>query len=159
MFEEIKNERCASYVLPIRIKDGKKQVAIIEYGPHEYGKIGGRFEDCETDAREALHRELTEELNIGADKIADMALQISEPYCVDIDPEWAKIRCAHREIRYMFVAQISPDTEISFCEHCHHDAHIVWLDVESLLDEEIVRFSDERAYLEKYVMPIIRNMK
>lgn len=159
MSEEIKNERCASYVLPIRIKDGKKQVALLGYGPHEYGKIGGRFEDGEIDARAALRRELSEELNPGADKIADIALQISEPYFVDIDHEWAKIRRARKERRYIFVAQISPDMELSFCEHCHHNAHVVWLDVKSLLNENIIKFSDERTYLEKYVMPIIRNMK
>ena len=155
----MKDKRYASYVLPVRVKDGKKQVALLEYGSDGYGKIGGRFEDGETNAREVLRRELAEELNVGCDKIADTAIEIAEPYCVDVDPEWAKIRGTHREIRYIFVAPISADMELFFDEQGDIGARVVWLDAECLSDENVVKFSDEREYLKKHVLPIIRNMK
>ena len=160
MFKEIKEVRYASYILPIRIKNGKKQVAITEFKQHEYGKIGGRFEDNETDARQALRREIIEELNPGAEVMANTAIKIPEPYYVNnTDPEFIKIRLARKEIRYMFVAQIPPDMEIVFCEQSADNDHIVWIDAESLLDENIIKHSDERAYIEKHIMPIIRNIK
>jgi len=159
MFKEIKDKRYASYILPIRVKDGQRQVAIIEYRPHEYGIIGGRFEDGETDARIALKRELIEELNVGIDKIADIAIELPEPYSFDVAPERWSIRCARSESHHMFVAQVSPDIEIKFCEKGSGNVHIVWIDAESLLDKNIIVFDDEREYFEKYAMPIIRNMK
>ena len=158
MFKEIKDKRYASYVLPIRIKDGQRQVALIEYKPNEYGTIGGRFEEGETDARKALKRELIEELNIGADKIADTAIELSVPYCFDVAPERQAFRCARSEVHYMFVAQIPANMEIIFCEKCSGNVHIVWLDAESLLDKKVIGFDDEREYLEQYAMPTIRNM-
>ena len=158
MFQEIKDKRYAAYVLPVRIQNGQKQVAIIEYEPGEYGLVGGRFEDGESDAREVLRRELAEELNVGADKIADMAIEISEPYCFDIAPERWKIRCARSEIHHIFVAKIPTDMETSFCQDCFGNVRIVWMDVESLLDEKVIVWADEREYFKKHVMCIIRDM-
>lgn len=158
MFTEIKDKRYAAYVLPIRIKDGKKQVALIEYRPHEYGLIGGRFEDGENDARLALRRELVQELNIGAEKIADIAIEIPTPYSFDIVPERWTVRCARSETHFMFVAPVSSDMEIVFCEKCSDNVRVVWLDAGSLLDESVIGFADEREYFEKYVMPIIHKI-
>ena len=156
MFTQVKDKRYAAYVLPICIKDGKKQVALIEYRPHEYGLIGGRFEDGETDARGVLRRELIEELNVGAEKIADTAIEIPTPYSFDVAPERWAVRCARSETHYMFVAFVSADTEIIFCEKCSGKPCVVWLDIESLLDEKVIGFANEREYFAQYVLPIIR---
>ena len=155
MFTQVKDKRYAAYVLPIRIKDGKKQVALIEYRPHEYGLIGGRFEDDENDARLALRRELVEELNIGAEKIADIAIEISTPYSFDIAPERWAVRCARSETHFMFVAPVSSDMEIVFCEKCSDNIRVVWLDAGSLLDESVIGFADECEYFAQHILPII----
>ncbi len=56
----IKEVSYAAYIIPVRIQDGKKQIAILEYAPGAYGIIGGRFDDGETTAEAALRRELNE---------------------------------------------------------------------------------------------------
>jgi 8-oxo-dGTP pyrophosphatase MutT (NUDIX family) len=155
---EIKELRYGSYVIPVRIKDGKKQIAIIEYRPGEYGTIGGRFEDYETIARDALRRELIEELNSGAEIIADIATEISEPYKFKVAPERVAFRSARNEIHYFFVAQIPSDTELVFCEKCAGNVHIVWLDYNALSDEKVIGFPDEREYFGKYIIPLIQDM-
>ena len=158
MPKEIRELRYSSYIIPVRIKDGEKQIAIIEYKPGAHGTIGGRFEDNETDAREVLRRELTEELNPGAAKMADYAMEIPEPYRFKVAPERVALRCAHNEVHNFFLAKIPADMEITFCEECPGNVHIVWYNAEALVDEKVIGFPDMREYFEINVMPIIRNM-
>ena len=158
MPKEIREIRYASYIIPVRVKNGQKEIAIIEYKPGAHGTIGGRFEDGETDARAALRRELIEELNPGAEKMADIAMEISEPYRFKVAPDRVALRAAHNEVHNFFLTQIPADMEIKFCEECPGNVHIVWLPAESLVDEKVIGFPDMREYFEINVMPIIRKM-
>ncbi len=158
MSTEIREVRHASYIIPARIRDGKKEVAIIEYKPGEYGTIGGRFEDYDKSARDALRRELTEELNPGANKMADIAIEMSEPYCFCVAPERVALRCAHREEHHFFFAHIPADMEIIFCEQCPGNVHVVWVDAQRLVDGSTIGFPDEIEYFEKYIMPLVHEM-
>ena len=159
MPNEIRETRYASYIIPVRIKNGKKEFAILEYKPGEYGTIGGRFEDYETDAQTALRRELTEELNpMAAKKLADIAIQVPEVYSFKVAPERVAFRAAHNEVHYFFVAKIPDDLEIEFCEKCTDNVHIVWFDVEKLVSGDVIKFQDMLEYFGKNIMPIIRNM-
>lgn len=155
---EIREIRYASYIIPVRIKNGEKQIAIIEYKPGEHGTIGGRFEDDETDARVALRRELVEELNPDAVRMADFAMEIPEPYRFKVAPERVALRCAHNEVHNFFLAKVPVDMEITFCEECPGNVHIVWYNAEALVDEKVIGFPDAREYFEINVMPIIRKM-
>ncbi len=158
MLTEIRDVRYASYIVPVRIKDGKKQVAIIEYKPGEHGTIGGRFEDCDTCARDALRRELIEELNPEASAMADFATEIAEPYRFDVAPHRVALRAAHKEVHHFFLAVVPADMDIVFCEKCSGNVHVVWLDAESLVDDKVIGFPDMREYFEKNMMPLIRDM-
>ena len=157
MPKEIRDLRYGSYMIPVRVKNGQKQIAILEYKPGEYGTIGGRFEDTDVDARAALRRELTEELNTGAEKMADFALEIAEPYCFDVAPERVAFRSARKEVHYFFLVRIPADMELKFCEQCSGNVHIVWLDYKSLLDAAVIGFPDEREYIKKYIIPLIES--
>ncbi len=159
MPHEIRDVRYASYIIPIRIKNGVREAALIEYAPGEHGTIGGRFEDDDTDARMVLRRELTEELNKGAEKLADIALSIDTPYRFDVAPERVAKRCAHHEEHNFFVVQIPADYELIFCEECPGNVHIVWYDAELLLDARVISFADMRQYFAQHVMPIVRKMQ
>jgi 8-oxo-dGTP pyrophosphatase MutT (NUDIX family) len=158
MPKEIKDLRQAAYIIPVRKKNGQKQVAIIEYEPGAYGTIGGRYEDGETVARDVLRRELTEELNQGASFMADIAVEIPEPYKFKVEPHRVAFRSARNEAHMFFLAEISEQEDIRFCEKCQGDVKIVWLDSEALVDDKIIGWPDQREYFEKYVMPIIRNL-
>jgi len=159
MPNEIREMRYASYIIPVRIKNGKKEFAVLEYRSGEYGTIGGRFEDYENDAQTVLRRELTEELDpVAAKKLVETAIQIPEAYSFKVAPERVAFRAAHNEVHYFFVAKIPDDLEIKFCEKCDGNVHIVWFDTEKLVNGEVIKFQDMLEYFEKNIMPIIRKM-
>ncbi|MCL2017522.1 MAG: NUDIX hydrolase [Alphaproteobacteria bacterium] len=154
----IKEVSYASYIIPVRIHNGKKQVAIMQYAPGAYGNIGGRFEDGETIAREALRRELIEELDESAWFMADIAIEIPVPYRYKVKEHNVPIRKAYNEVHIFFVAEIPDYIKLCFCEKCSGDVKVIWVDSESLVDENIIIYPDQREYFEKHVMPLIRKI-
>ncbi len=158
MPSDIRDVRHASYIVPARIRNGAPEVAIIEYKPGEYGTIGGRFEDYDKTARDALRRELVEELNPAAAIMADFAVQMVEPYSFCVAPEHVALRCARAEHHHFFFTWVPADFEITFCEQCLGNVHVVWMPAESLVDARVIDFDDMREYMEKYIMPLIRTM-
>ncbi len=158
MPNEIRDVRHAAYIIPARIRNGKPEIAIIEYKPGAYGTIGGRFEDDDTSARAVLRRELTEELNPSAIVMADFAVQMVEPYSFCVAQERVALRCARAEHHHFFFTWVPENFEITFCEKRADNVHIVWLDAESLVDANVVGFDDECEYFEQYIMPLIRKM-
>ena len=155
----IKEVSYAAYIIPVRIMDGKKQIAILEYAPGAYGTIGGRFDEGETSAKVALKRELNEELGKSAEFMVDIAQEIKEPYRFKVAEHKIEKRGAYNEAHMFFVAKITNDTKLEFCEEREETTiKVVWLDAESLVDENVISFPDQREYFETNVMPIIRKI-
>ena len=75
----IKDKSYSAYIIPVRIQDGKAQVALLNYGENNYGPIGGRLDNDE-DFETALKRELTEELGENALCILDLITEVPTPY-------------------------------------------------------------------------------
>ncbi len=158
MSSDIRDVRHAAYIVPARINNGKPEIAIIEYTPGAYGIIGGRFEDDDMSARDALRRELVEELNPAAAIMADFAVQMVEPYSFCVAPERVALRCARAEHHHFFFTWVPENFEITFCEKCADNVHVVWMDAECLVDAQVIGFDDMREYMEKYIMPLIHRM-
>jgi len=154
----IKEVSYAAYIIPVRIKDGKKEIAILEYAPGAYGTIGGRFDDGETTAEVALKRELTEELGESSAFMVGLAQPVAEPYKFKVAEHRVEKRGAYNEAHMFFVAKIPADTVLEFCEVREDSVKVAWLDSEALVDEKVIGFPDQREYFEKHVMPIIRKI-
>lgn len=154
----IKAVSYAAYIIPVRIKDGKKEIALLEYAPGAYGAIGGRFDDEETGGEAALVRELTEELGARSVFMVGLAQPVVEPYKFKVAAHKTEKRGAYNEVHNFFVAKIPADTVLEFCEVREDNVKVAWLDSEALVDEKVIGFPDQREYFEKHVMPIIRKM-
>ena len=148
----------AAYIIPVRIINNKKQIAILEYAPGAYGTIGGRFDDNETNAKVALKRELREELGKKSEFMVDLAQEISEPYRFKVAEHKIEKRGAYNEEHIFFVVKVLSDTILEFCEVREENIKVVWLDSEALVDENVIGFPDQREYFEKNVMPIVRKI-
>jgi 8-oxo-dGTP pyrophosphatase MutT (NUDIX family) len=153
----IKEVSYAAYIIPVRIRNGKKQIAILKYSDG-YGTIGGRFDDGETISQVALRRELKEELGDSSEFMVGIAKQVSEPYRFKVADHKIEKRGAYNEAHIFFVAKVPESTELNFCEEREETIKVAWLDSESLIDEKVIGFQDQREYFEKNVMPIIRNI-
>ena len=154
----IKEVSFAAYIVPVRMHNGKKQIAILNYAPGAYGTIGGRFDDGETTALEALRRELTEELGESAVFMLDVAKEVKEPYRFKVHESRVEKRGAYNEAHIFFIAQVPESTELDFCEEREECIKVEWLDAESLVNEKVIGFPDQREYFEKNIMPIIRKL-
>lgn len=154
----IKEVSYAAYIIPVRIIDGKKQIAILEYAPGAYGTIGGRFDDDETTAKQALTRELREELGKSAEFMVGLAQQVVAPYKFKVAEHKIEKRGAYNEAHIFFVAKVPSDTVLEFCEEREDTVKVVWLDSEALVDEKVIGFPDQREYFEQNVMPIVRKI-
>jgi len=144
----------AAYIIPVRVRRGKKQIAVLKY-PDGYGKIGGRFNDGEKSARVALRRELCEELGKAAAFMADTASEAKPCYKFKVAPDEVKKRGALSEERTLFVAKIPGGMELNFCEKRDENIEVAWLEPEALLDDKITPAPSQRKYLAKYIMPLI----
>ncbi len=154
----IKEVSYAAYIIPVRVVDGKKEIAILEYAPGAYGTIGGRFDDGETTATQALTRELCEELGKSSEFMVGLAQQVAEPYKFKVAEHKIEKRGAYNEAHVFFVAKVPSNTVLEFCEEREDTVKVVWLDSEALVDEKVIGFPDQREYFEKNVMPIIRKI-
>ena len=154
----IKEISYAAYIIPVRIIDGKKQIALLEYAPGAYGPIGGRFDEGETNAIVALRREIIEELGQDAIFMVDSAKKISVSYKFKVAEHKIEKRGAYNEEHFFFVAKIPSDTLFEFCEQREENIKLVWLDSESLIDSNIIQFQDQREYFKAYLMPIVNEI-
>lgn len=155
----IKEVSYAAYIIPVRFHNGKKQIALISYAPGAYGTIGGRFDDGETNAVDALRRELSEELGAKSVFMADGAIEIKEPYKFKVAEHRIEKRGAYNEAHLFFVSKVPDSTELNFVEEREETTiKVEWLDSEALVDENVIGFPDQREYFEKNVMPIIRKI-
>ena len=151
----IKELGYAAYIIPVREADGKKQVAFVRYKDGWHGKIGGRLNGDET-PREALSREICEELGEASVFMARDAVQIPEKYICKIHNIFAR-RARNEEWTY-FITKVSCDTELAFCETDNPGACIKWLDIDSLSDEKIIVFADSREYYSRVIIPAINKL-
>ncbi|MCL2748550.1 MAG: AAA family ATPase [Alphaproteobacteria bacterium] len=152
---EIKEWRYAAYILPVREINGKKQVAFIRYKSGWHGAIGGRQDGDET-PREALCREILEELGESAKFITDNAIEVPEKMHAEIRD--VSFRRAKNEEHTFFITKIPATTEFVFCEKDNPGFKIVWLDVDALIDEKIVIFKTARDYNARVLIPIIEDL-
>jgi 8-oxo-dGTP pyrophosphatase MutT (NUDIX family) len=154
----IKEVSYAAYIIPVRMHNGKKQIAILNYAPGAYGTIGGRFDDGETTAKEALRRELREELGEKAEFMVELAEEVKEHYKFKVHESRVEKRGAYNEEHIFFIVEVPESTDLEFCEEREECIKVEWLDSEALVDEKIIGFPDQRAFLEQNVMPIIRKI-
>ena len=75
-------------------------------------------------------------------------------------------RCAIRDVWFRrakneehtyFIAKVSADTELVFCEKDKPGYDIKWLDVDALSDEKIIVTEDMRKYFINSVIPFIKS--
>ena len=145
----IKDISYSAYILPVR--DG--QVALLKYGENGYGPIGGRLDDGE-DFKNALRRELTEELGESASALADSAVEIPVPYAFrHPTPERAQRRGAWAEEHHFYIVHIPDDMELNFCENRAEAISVVWMPADSLLCPDITPFDDMREFFAIHILP------
>lgn len=145
----IKDKSYSAYILPIR--NGK--VALLRYGKDGYGPIGGRLDDGEK-FKDALHRELTEELGKHSLKMLDLITEIPVAYSFKhTDPQRAEKRGAWSEEHHYFISHETENIDLTFCEKRNENISVVWLDIASLTDPQIIQIADMRDFCVKHVVP------
>ncbi len=145
----IKDVSYSAYVLPVC--DGK--IALLKYGENGYGPIGGRLDDGE-DFKNALRRELTEELGESASALADSAIEIPVPYAFrHPTPERAQKRGAWAEEHRFYIVHIPDDMELNFCENRDEEISVVWMSADGLLNPQITPFDDMREFYATHLLP------
>lgn len=144
----IKDKSYSAYILPIR--NGK--VALLRYGEDGYGPIGGRLDDGE-DFKTALRRELTEELGEQSLKMLDLITEIPVAYSFKhTDPQRAEKRGAWSEEHHYFISHETENIDLTFCEKRNENISVVWLDIASLTDPQIIQIATMRDFFAKHVV-------
>ena len=145
----IKDKSYSAYILPIR--NGK--VALLRYGKDGYGPIGGRLDDGEK-FKDALHRELTEEMGKHSLKMVDLIPEIPVAHSFKhTDPQRAEKRGAWSEEHHYFISHETENIVLTFCEKRNENISVVWLDITSLTDPQIIQIADMRDFFVKHVVP------
>lgn len=144
----IKDKSYSAYILPIR--NGK--VALLRYGEDGYGPIGGRLDDGE-DFKTALRRELTEELGEQSLKMLDLITEIPVAYSFKhTDPQRAEKRGAWSEEHHYFISHETENIDLTFCEKRNENISVVWLDIASLTDPQIIQIATMRDFFAKHII-------
>lgn len=145
----IKDKSYSAYILPIR--NGK--VALLRYGKDGYGPIGGRLDDGEK-FKDALHRELTEELGKHSLKMLDLITEIPVAYSFKhTDPQRAEKRGAWSEEHHYFISHETENIALTFCEKRNENISVVWFDIKDLTNPQIIQIADMRDFFVKHVVP------
>ena len=90
--------------------------------------------------------------------LADIALKIDKPYEYKVSEDHVGIRKARNERHFCFVANIPDETELTFCEKREDGAKVVWLNPNSLIDENIIVYPDLCDYYTEQLLPAIRSL-
>lgn len=144
----MKDKSYSAYILPIR--NGK--VALLRYGEDGYGPIGGRLDDGE-DFKTALRRELTEELGEQSLKMLDLITEIPVVYSFKhTDPQRAEKRGAWSEEHHYFISHETENIDLTFCEKRNENISVVWLNIASLTDPQIIQIATMRDFFAKHVV-------
>ena len=144
----IKDKSYSAYILPIR--NGK--VALLRYGEDGYGPIGGRLDDGE-DFKTALRRELTEELGEQSLNLLDLVTEIPVAYSFKhTDPQRAEKRGAWSEEHHYFISHETENIDLTFCEKRNENISVVWLNIASLTDPQIIQIATMRDFFAKHVV-------
>ena len=147
----IKDKSCSAYIIPVR----NNMVAMLDYGNHNYGPIGGRLDDGEG-FYDALRRELTEELGIESLKILNSITEIPTPYSFRHDNiARAEKRGAWAEEHHFFIAHVTDEIDLKFIENRVENISVVWLPIKDLLNPNVIIFDDMREFFAKYVINAI----
>jgi len=151
----LKDKSFSAYVIPVHVKNGKTQVALLDYGSNNYGPIGGRLDDGEN-FKTALRRELTEELGTQSLKILDLITEIPVPYSFKhTSQERAEKRGAWFEEHHYFITQETNNINLKFCENRDEKISVVWLDAAELVNPNIIKIDDMLAFFAKHILPNI----
>ena len=138
---EIKEWRHAVYLLPLREIDGKKQIAFLVYKNGWHTMIGGRQDEGEA-PRQAICREVCEELGDDAKCIAECAIEISEKYRRQVHD--VERRGARNEEHTFFVAKVPADIEFNINQEDLCGCEIMWVDIDELKNSTVAEFRDTR---------------
>ena len=144
----LKDKSFSAYVLPIR--NGK--VALLRYGKNGYGPIGGRLDDDEK-FKDALRRELTEELGEQSLKMLDLITEIPVAYSFKhTDPQRAEKPGAWSEEHHYFISYETENLDLKFYEQRNENISVVWLNIASLIDPKIIQITDMRDFFAKHII-------
>ena len=151
----IKDKSYSAYVIPVRTKDNKTQFAMLDYGSHNYGSIGGRLDDGE-DFKTALRREVFEELGPQSLPILDLTTEIPVPYSFKhTSPERAEKRGAWAEEHHYFITRETNNIDLKFCEKRDEKISVAWLDISDLTNPNVIQIEDLREFFAKHILPNI----
>ena len=151
----IKDKTYSAYIIPVRIKDGSPQIALLNYGSDNYGPIGGRLDDGEN-FKTALRRELTEELGAKSLKILDLITEVPVPYSFKhTSPERAEKRGAWSEEHHYFITQETNGCNLQFCEKRDEQISVVWMNAPELANPNIIKIDDMREFFAAHILPNI----
>ena len=144
----IKNKSYSAYILPIH----NDKVALLRYGKDGYGPIGGRLDDGEK-FKDALRRELTEELGEPSLKMLNLITEIPAAYSFKhTDPQRAEKRGAWSEEHHYFISHETENLDLKFCEKRNENISVVWLDFTNLTDPQIIQIDDMRDFFAKHII-------
>ena len=145
----IKDKSYSAYILPIR----NDKVALLRYGENGYGPIGGRLDSGEN-FKTALRRELSEELGEQSLNLLDLVTEIPVAYSFrHTDPKRAEKRGAWSEEHHYFISHETENIDLTFCEKRNENISVVWLNIASLTDPQIIQIADMRDFFAKYIIP------
>lgn len=149
----IREWKYAAYILPVRKIDGRAQVAMAVYKSGWHGLIGGRLDADET-PRQAMRREVCEELGDSALYITDGAIEVPNTHKIRVRD--VLFRRAKNEEHTYFVSYVRPNTELVFCEKDNDGVDIKWIDLERLGDKDTISIDDMREYFVSTIIPFIK---